>query len=167
MFDKILVPTDGSTGMNRVIQQASGLADVHDAELHFIYAIHTASFTNLSMETSWESVGMIVQEDGEAALSAAERRATVDRIETSLLEGPPSTKIIEYADDVGCDLIVMGTHGRGGLNRLLLGSVAERVVRSATIPVMTIRVGGSEHSAVERSDSKPAAEGPSATEAIE
>ena len=71
MFDKILVPTDGSTGMNRVIQQASGLADVHDAELHFIYAIHTASFTNLSMETSWESVGMIVQEDGELGLALA------------------------------------------------------------------------------------------------
>lgn len=167
MFNKILVPTDGSAGMKRVIQQASGLADAYDAELHFIYAIHTASFANLPLETSWESVGTMLEEDGQTALTAAERLATVDRVETSLLEGPPSTKILDYATDVGCDLIVMGTHGRGGLNRLLLGSVAERVVRSATVPVMTIRVGSHGGEAVEQPDSKATTEEASVTGAVE
>ena len=57
-----------------------------------------------------------------------------------MIEGTPSREIVNYAVDEDCDLIVMGTHGRGGLDRLLLGSVAERVVRSSAIPVLTLRM---------------------------
>jgi nucleotide-binding universal stress UspA family protein len=167
MFDTILVPTDGSDGMARVIDTASGLADVHDATVHFVYAVHTASFANLPMETSWESVGVMLREEGEAALEAAERRSTADRIETAIVDGPPSREILAYAEETGCDLIVMGTHGRGGLNRLLLGSVAERVVRSATIPVMTVRVGEAEEPRSEMSEEQPITADPGVTEALE
>jgi len=130
--------------MERVIETASGLAETHDAAMHFVYAIHTASFANLPMETSWESVGPMLRDEGTSALSSAEASATVDRVETALVEGAPSHQIMEYAEESDCDLIVMGTHGRGGLDRLLLGSVAERVVRSATVPVLTVRVGEAE-----------------------
>jgi nucleotide-binding universal stress UspA family protein len=165
MFNTILVPTDGSAGMDRVIDTASELAETHDAELHFVYAAHTASFANLPMETSWESIGTMLREQGETALAAAERRATVDRVETTIVEGPPSRAVREYAADAGCDLIVMGTHGRGGLNRILLGSVAERVVRSSPIPVMTVRVGDT--AGEERSEHQPAAVDPAVSEALE
>jgi nucleotide-binding universal stress UspA family protein len=140
MFSEILVPTDGSVGMERVIDTASRLAETHDAKLHLVHAVHTASFANLPMETSWESVEGMLRDQGETALNAAKRRATADAIETTIVEGPPSRMICKHATETGCDLIVMGTHGRGGLNRILLGSVAERVVRSATVPVMTVRV---------------------------
>ncbi|MFT4905433.1 MAG: nucleotide-binding universal stress UspA family protein [Natronomonas sp.] len=141
MYNNILVPTDGSAGMTRVIDHAADLAGAHDAELHFLYVINTASFANLPMETSWESVTSLLREEGETALRAAEDRAPDDTTVTSMTEGPPSREIVSYATDEDCDLIVMGTHGRGGLNRLLLGSVAERVVRSSDVPVMTVRVG--------------------------
>jgi len=168
MFNKILVPTDGSEGMARVIETASELADIHGATIHFVYAAHTASLSGLPMETSWESVGSMLHEKGEAALEAAESRANAPRTETELVEGSPGREILAYADEVGADLIVMGTHGRGGIDRLLLGSVAERVVRSADVPVLTVRVGSVETSP-DRSetDHEPIAADPSVTEALE
>jgi nucleotide-binding universal stress UspA family protein len=60
--------------------------------------------------------------------------------ETAIRDGEPSKRIVQYAEAEDCDLIVMATHGRGGIDRLLLGSVAEGVVRSAEIPVMTLRL---------------------------
>jgi nucleotide-binding universal stress UspA family protein len=167
MFDTILVPTDGSEGMARVIDTASELADVHGSTVHFVYAVHTASFANLPMETSWESVGVMLREEGDAALEAAESRSTADRIETAMVDGPPSREVLTYAEEIGCDLVVMGTHGRGGLNRLLLGSVAERVVRSATIPVMTVRVGEAIERPPKATDEQPITADPSVTEALE
>jgi nucleotide-binding universal stress UspA family protein len=62
-------------------------------------------------------------------------------VETAVLEGSPSREIVRYAEAQDCDLVVMGTHGRGGIDRLLLGSVAERVVRASEVPVLTVRVG--------------------------
>ena len=169
MFQKILVPTDGSEEMVRVMDYASELAEAHDATIHIVYAIHTASFASLPMETSWETVGSLLREEGETALDAAKRQASTDRIETALVEGPPSREIVEYAIQSGCDLIVMGTHGRGGLNRLLLGSVAERVVRSAPIPVMTVNVTEDDErqrSSAESIDERVTAD-PSVSEALE
>ena len=162
MYNCILVPTDGSAGMTRVIDHASELADVHDAAVHFLYVVNTASFANLPMETSWESVTTMLRDEGEDALRAAEDRSTADRVVTAMREGPPSREIVDYATEEGCDLVVMGTHGRGGLNRLLLGSVAERVVRSSDVPVLTVRVGATDEDAreadLQREEGLPAEE---------
>ncbi len=141
MYGRILVPTDGSAGMARVVDHAVDLAAVHGADLHLVYVVNTASFANLPMETTWEGVDEMLTEEGEAALDEAERRAGDVATERALLEGSPAREIVRYATREGCDLICMGTHGRGGLDRLLLGSVAERVVRSSEVPVLTVRVG--------------------------
>lgn len=140
MFEKILVPTDGTPEMAPVIDRASEFAALNGATVHFVYAVTPSSFVSLPMETSWEGVETMLKERGETALREARERCSAERIEISLLEGPPGREIVDYAEQNSCDLIVMGTHGRGGLNRLLLGSVAERVIRSATVPVMTIRL---------------------------
>ncbi|WP_435193795.1 universal stress protein [Natronomonas sp. EA1] len=141
MYSRILVPTDGSPGMERVVEHAAELAAAHGATLDIVYVINTASFANLPMETSWEGVSEMLREEGENALEAATAHAGDVDVETHLLEGTPSHEIVAYAEKTGCDLVCMGTHGRGGLNRLLLGSVAERVVRCSEIPVLTVRVG--------------------------
>jgi len=145
MYGRILVPTDGSDGSRNVIEHAAGLAEIHGATLHAIYVVNTASYATFSMESTWEGIGGMLREEGEEALSAVESivggRAPV---ETALREGSPSREIVRYAEREGCDLIVMGTHGRGGIDRLLLGSVAERVVRSSEVPVLTVRVGSGE-----------------------
>jgi nucleotide-binding universal stress UspA family protein len=144
MYDRIVVPTDGSEGMGRVLEHAADLARVHDASLDFVYVVNTAAFANLPMETSWEGVRESLREEGEAALEGAERAAGDVPNRRHMLEGSPAREIVAYAERAGADLIVMGTHGRGGINRILIGSVAERVVRSAPMPVLTVRVDDAE-----------------------
>jgi nucleotide-binding universal stress UspA family protein len=148
MYDRILVPTDGSAETARVVEHAAELAEAHGAELHAIYVVNSATFASLPMETSWEGINDMLQEEGESALEDVRRVA--DRYDVSLtahlVEGPPNREIVRYAEQGGFDLIVMGTHGRGGIDRLLLGSVAERVVRASTVPVLTVRVGTDENS---------------------
>jgi len=141
MYDDILVPTDGSDGMAPVFDHAVGLAAEHDAGLHALYAVNTASLADLGIESSVDQVSETLRQEGESALQAASEHAGDTPLETVLVEGSPAKNIVEYAETEGCDVIVMGTHGRSGVDRLLLGSVAERVVRSATVPVLTIRVG--------------------------
>jgi nucleotide-binding universal stress UspA family protein len=142
MYDRILVPTDGSPGSRGVIEHAAELAEIHGATLHGLYVVNTASYASFSMESTWEGIGNMLREEGNEALEAVES-VVGERVpvETAVLEGSPSRKIVRYAERKECDLIAMGTHGRGGIDRLLLGSVAERVVRSSEVPVLTVRVG--------------------------
>lgn len=148
MYDRILVPTDGSEETERVVEHAAELAETHGAELHAIYVVNSATFASLPMETSWEGINDMLQEEGESALDDVRRVA--DRYDVSLtthlVEGPPNREIVRYAEQGDFNLIVMGTHGRGGIDRLLLGSVAERVVRASTVPVLTVRVSRDENS---------------------
>lgn len=145
MYDRILVPTDGSAGMDDVITHAGTLARAHDCDVHALYVVDTGRFSTLPAETTWESVTTMLEREGETALDSFERLIGDGvTVEGSVVEGGPSQEIVEYASENGCDLIVMGTHGRGGINRLLLGSVAERVVRSSNVPVVTVPVTATE-----------------------
>ncbi|GAA0454981.1 universal stress protein [Halococcus dombrowskii] len=140
MYERILVPTDGSPEVDAVLDHASGLAAAHDAELHALYVINTAGYTGLPGDTAIGGLDAMMNEQGEAALDRAAEHVGDHLTERVLLDGRPSAEIVDYADGTDCDLIVMGTHGRGGIDRLLLGSVAERVVRTSEIPVLTVRV---------------------------
>jgi nucleotide-binding universal stress UspA family protein len=141
MYERILVPTDGSSEVDTVLDHAAALAAVHDAELHALYVINTAGYAGLPGDGTVGGLSAMLREQGETALDRAEERAGEQLTERVLVEGTPSAKIVDYAEAADCDLIVMGTHGRGGIDRLLLGSVAERVVRTASVPVLTVRVG--------------------------
>ncbi|GGN90504.1 MULTISPECIES: universal stress protein [Haloarcula] len=141
MYDRILVPTDGSEGMSRVVDHAVELARFHDAEVHGLYVVDTGSYATLPVETTWDGVTEMLREEGELALESLETMTGDLEVVTATEEGAPSKQIVEYARENGCDTIVMGTHGRGGLDRILLGSVAERVVRSSPVPVVTVPVG--------------------------
>ncbi|WP_324662598.1 universal stress protein [Haloarcula sediminis] len=141
MYDRILVPTDGSDGMEPAVDHARDLAAVHGATLHGLYVVDTGSFATLPVETTWEGVSGLLREEGEQAVSAFAEMAGDVPVETAIREGNPSREIVDYADEFDCDTVVMGTHGRGGIDRLLLGSVAERVVRTAPVPVVTVPVG--------------------------
>ncbi|MBX0285002.1 universal stress protein [Haloarcula salinisoli] len=144
MYDRILVPTDGSPSMQSVVDHATELAAVHDATLHGLYVVDTGSFATLPVETTWDGVTEMLREEGELALSEFTERAGDAPVETAIMNGNPSSEIVEYAREHDCDTIVMGTHGRGGIDRLLLGSVAERVVRAAPIPVVTVPISEGE-----------------------
>ncbi|WP_418285335.1 universal stress protein [Halorubrum sp. DTA46] len=144
LYDRILVPTDGSAEGERAVAHALDVATVHDAAVHALYVVDTASYAGMPMESSWEGIGDLLRSDAADAVERVERLAAdaaVD-VETAVVDGSPSREIIRYAENNGCDLVVMGTHGRGGIDRLLLGSVAEKVVRGASIPVLTVRLDG-------------------------
>ncbi|ELY32632.1 universal stress protein [Haloferax volcanii] len=144
LYDRIIVPIDGSAGSERVAVHAAALAAVHGAELHGVYVVNAGSFAGLPMESSWEGLDDMLRADAEAALDKVERAAESQGVpvETHVLEGTPSREIVEFAERGECDLIVIGTHGRGGIDRLLLGSVAEKVVRASKVPVLTVRIEG-------------------------
>jgi nucleotide-binding universal stress UspA family protein len=141
MYDRILVPTDGSAGTRDVIEHAETLATAHGGEIHGLYVVETSRFSTLPSEPTWESVTQSLHREGEQALDMVRRLVADDvTLTRATAEGSPSREIVDYASQHDCDLIVMGTHGRGGIDRLLLGSVAERVVRSAHVPVVTVPV---------------------------
>ena len=140
MYDRVLLPTDGSGGMERVIDHAAELARVHEATLEALYVVDTASLTDLPMESSWDGLTAALEQEGETALEAIEQRVQDVDVRATMIQGSPSRDIVAFATDQDCDLIVMGTHGRAGVDRWILGSVAERVVRASTIPVLTVHV---------------------------
>ncbi|MUW14757.1 universal stress protein [Halorubrum sp. CBA1125] len=144
LYDRILVPTDGSEEGERAVSHALDLAAVHGAGIHALYVVDTASYAGMPMESTWEGVGDLLRGDAEEAVKQVEALAegTGVDVETAVVEGTPSREILRYAEDNDCDLVVMGTHGRGGIDRLLLGSVAEKVVRGSTVPVLTVRLDG-------------------------
>ncbi len=144
LYNRILVPTDGSSEGERAVAHAVDVAAVHNACVHALYVVDTASYAGMPMESSWEGVGELLRSDAREAVKRVEQlaAATPVDVETAVVDGSPSREIIRYAEENGCDLIVMGTHGRGGIDRLLLGSVAEKVVRGASIPVLTVRLDG-------------------------
>ena len=139
MYDRILLPTDGSRGNSRAVKQAIGLADATGAELHILFVAEDISYAPEMMD---DQVQAKLRQIGEEAIEDIRERAdaTGVHLETAIENGIPHREILEYADKEGIDLIVMGTHGRSGLDRYLLGSVTERVVRTAEIPVLTVRV---------------------------
>jgi len=139
MYDRILLPTDGSEASDRAVAQAIGLARETGARLHVLYVVEDIPYAPEMMDDEVESQ---LRETGEKVLSSLRERADEAGIEVvaELREGAPHAAILEYADEADVGLVVMGTHGRSGLDRYLLGSVTERVVRTADVPVLTVRM---------------------------
>ena len=139
MYDEILVPTDGSDAAEAALEQAIELASAYGARIHGLYVVDVTSYSTL--EAGGDIVLETLEQEGSDAVERvfdAAERAGVD-VTTSVVSGTPHRDILEYADDHDVDLIVMGTHGRTGLDRYLLGSVTEKVVRGAGVPVLTVR----------------------------
>ncbi|MFB6079723.1 MAG: universal stress protein [Haloferacaceae archaeon] len=139
MYDEILVPTDGSAAAERAIDHAVDLAARYDARIHAFYVVDTSAYA--ALEGAGTTVVDVLEEQGEEAVDeivAAAEAAGVE-VERVVRHGSPHRNILDYIDEANVDLVVMGTHGRQGLDRYLLGSVTERVVRSSPVPVLTVR----------------------------
>ena len=137
MYDRILFPTDGSEGAAAALGHVLDVAAAHDATVHLLNVADTTRDSAVPVEG--DVVDALHEEGkrivGEAADRARERGVDVV---TDVVEGEPYDAIVDYADARGIDLVVMPTRGRRGLERLLLGSTTERVVRRASAPVLTI-----------------------------
>jgi len=142
MYEHILLPTDGSDGVSTIAEHAGSLAEQYDATVHVLSVVDTRNrFEGPTMglgSDAWEDAQ---REQAERAVEDAAAALPDDvTIERHVESGVPHTEILDYADDAGIDLIVMGTHGRTGIDHYLIGSIAERVVRQSPVPVVTVRI---------------------------
>jgi nucleotide-binding universal stress UspA family protein len=142
---RILVPTDFSATADAALIYAKRLAEQFEASLHLVHAFEDPFTTAAFAAEAYSTLPLSLREQllGEAEARLAERLTPGERTRfkgtAGIRAGTPTTTIVEYAGSIGADLIVMGTHGRGGMAHVLLGSVAERVVRSAPCSVLTLR----------------------------
>jgi nucleotide-binding universal stress UspA family protein len=139
MYDRILHPTDGSTGSAHVTLQAIDLAQQYNATVHGLHVIDT-DLTDLLTDAGKDDETL--ESRGEAAVESVEKMADEHgvAVESAVIDGDPAETILDYGEEIDADLIVAGTHGRSGVTRQVLGSVAERLVRHAEMPVMTVKL---------------------------
>lgn len=142
---RILVPTDFSATADAALEYAFVLADRFGASLQLLHVLADpfvvdgmAAETYIADAPALRSA-MLQDARERLAHRAVPRETSTMRIETEVLFGHGARTIAEYAAERGIDLIVIGTHGRTGVAHLLLGSIAERLVRTAPCPVLTVR----------------------------
>jgi nucleotide-binding universal stress UspA family protein len=136
----ILVPTDFSEGSQVALDHATTLAKTFRAKIVLLHVIETTTYTMteaLQLVNVYEVVKTAVEPVLDQMVKDLQQaQVTASRV---LVQGGSAHEIVAQAREVGADLIVMGTHGRHGVNRLFVGSVAERVVRLSHCPVLTVR----------------------------
>ncbi len=145
MFKKILVPVDFSECSTAALKHALVLRKTFDAELEVVHAYDVPTFIPPHVVVMMGEIDAPLSEHAERHaqdqlsefLKGFEEDAA--HIKSRVLLGPAAMTILEAADEGKFDAIVMGTHGRTGLSRLVMGSTAEKVLRGASCPVLTVR----------------------------
>jgi nucleotide-binding universal stress UspA family protein len=133
---KILYPTDFSSHSNQAYFHAVALAEKHGASLTIAF-VYSPSFFGSAAARGEAGGDREYWRDQLEQIRPVDPRIPVHHV---FLEGDPATEIVRYAAEAGIDLIVMGTHGRTGLERLLMGSVAEKVMREAKCSVLVVKL---------------------------
>lgn len=142
--EKILFPTDFSEGSYHALPIAADLTRHYSAQLcilHVVYDVFKATDSHVphvSADDLYREICDWAQKEIDTC--CVEETRGITAIEKKVLKGVPHEEIIRFAADEHVDMIIMGTYGKKGLERLIFGSTAERVVRGATCPVMTVRV---------------------------
>ena len=144
MFNRILVPTDFSPPSDAALEYARAVAARFGASLHLLHIVEDPYRSAYAAEVYVPEVeGLRDDLIADAIVKLKNRLRSPDvanlHATTDAVIGRPAWSIVEYAGAHDIDLIIMGTHGRGGMSHLLTGSVAERVVRTAPCPVLTVR----------------------------
>ena len=146
MVRKILVATDGSKYSERAVDYAVGLAKELHGDLTALYVMNLKHFEIYALEHHDDITGYVdedikVKKEGEDALAYARKKGEEAGISvaTEMLRGYPPEQIMRLAKDRAMDMIVVGHLGRSGVERILLGSVSEAVVRNAPCPVLVVR----------------------------
>ena len=167
MYHHILYPTDGSEGSRAAAEHVRELASTFDATVHVVHVVDarqgglgmsgaflddddramsapSADTGYLHMESDrddTDAADEVLSRTREQIVEEANETFGEIETETAVEIGTPHSVILEYADENDIDLVVMGTHGRTGIERYLLGSVTEKVVRMSDAPVVTVRAG--------------------------
>lgn len=143
-FKKILFPTDFSEGALKALPYAAQLVRQFSGKLYLVHVIYDIANAS-GLHVPHVSLDQMYKELQTGAMAELEKFGYVERkdikdIEYHVLRGVPYEEIVAFAEKNAIDLIVIGSHGRRGIDRVLFGSTAERVVRYSKVPVMTIKV---------------------------
>ncbi|MGB8216058.1 MAG: universal stress protein [Candidatus Methanoperedens sp.] len=153
LFKKILIATDGSEHVKKAVTYAIELAKLYGAELHAVYVMDISADYTRSLYTDRSAGGLkrTLREEGHCADTCRKVGETATKyiediakkegldIKKWIMQGHPAEEILKLAQVQSIDLIVMGTLGRSGIEKFLLGSVADKVIRNSKIPVLTVR----------------------------
>jgi universal stress protein A len=141
---RILFPTDFSEGSSHALEYAIDMAKRYEAKLYLVHVIYDMAkaagwyVPHASMDEMYKDIGKSAEK--ELGRFGLEEMRSLKGIERSVLTGVPHTEVIKFAKDNKIDLIIMGTHGRKGMGRILFGSTAAQVVRFAPCPVLAVRI---------------------------
>lgn len=144
LVKRILFPTDFSEGSDIALPYAADMAKHYSAKLHILHVMYDVVqatgwyVPHLSMDEIYKDIEENAKKEMDR-YGIEELRGFKD-VERTLVKGMPYDEIIKFAAENKIDLIVMGTHGRKGIERVIFGSTAERVVRNAPCPVMSVRI---------------------------
>ncbi len=147
-----MIATDGSDCSKMAVKRGIELARLSDGTVYAVHVVPTAYlfpmdgdyFSSMGVNPYWEPMYEIMNEalnkQGQQIVNYVKSlgEAKGVKVEPVLLEGHPADELIRYAEEEGMDIVVMGTLGKTGLDRLLLGSVAEKLVRHSKVPVMVV-----------------------------
>jgi nucleotide-binding universal stress UspA family protein len=139
MYESILVPTDGSEGATRAAEHALEIAELHDATVHVLYVVDVRMSPIDETMDHDEVVELLEEVSGKPTTPVVEQAhdrgiAVIEEVRI----GVPYETIRTYITEQEIDLVVMGTHGRTGLEHTLLGSTVDRIVRTVDVPVLTL-----------------------------
>lgn len=146
MYKRILLPTDGSKCAEKAAEHAISIANQYRAEIIVLNVIETHSLAGLPVEDFTRKVNEIFRQEGIDALERiskihkkmSKECFTPVKLTMRTEEGHPADMILQVLEEEGIDLVVMGASGKHGIEKFLLGSVAEKVVRHAKCPVLTV-----------------------------
>lgn len=143
MYDRILIPTDGSEGIQEVLPHGIDIAQHHAATVHSIYVVDRRHYLSAPDDTKEEILASLRAEGDKSIADIREKLETGDLdVVVDVREGIPYREILAYIEENDIDLVVLGTHGRTGRDRLVhLGSVTERVLKNADIPIFVVNIG--------------------------
>jgi len=140
-IEKILVPTDGSEHSVRAAEYAISIAKTNDAQIMVIYVVDEVVVDQFSKVAERQAIERELKRDGQRYIHYIIGLAETEGVESSsmLVKGRPFEQILNLAKGLKIDLLVMGTYGHQGSERILMGSVAERVIQYSPCPVLVVK----------------------------
>lgn len=140
-FKKIMIATDGSVCSRMATNNAIELARISGGTVYAVYVVSTDYFSSMAVDLDWERMREALKKEGIEAVNYVTGAGELEevKVEPVLLEGHPANELIRYAEEERMDIVIMGSHGKTGLDRLFLGSVAENMVRHSKVPVMVVK----------------------------
>lgn len=139
LYKKIVIATDGSENNRAAVEEGLRIARACGSIVYAVYVIDDAVLNAASLGEGEAPVYEQLRDEGRRAVEGARAISDGIDVKTSVLEGKPAGEITRFGADIGADLLVVGTRGKSSIETLLLGSVADAVIRTATCPVLVIK----------------------------